>query len=92
MANHKSAIKRHRQSEDRRARNQAAKSAVRTAIKKTRNAVLAGNIDSATAALKDAEIRIAKAATKGLYHSKNAARKISRLTRLVNKAADQAAL
>ncbi|MFM1849125.1 MAG: Ribosomal protein, partial [Pseudomonadota bacterium] len=43
MANHKSAIKRHRQSLKRRDRNRDARAAVRTAIKKVRALVAAGD-------------------------------------------------
>ena len=85
MANHKSAIKRHRQSLKRRDRNRDARAAVRTAIKKVRALVEAGDQKGAQASLIEAERSIAKASSKSLYHRKNASRKISRLASLVAK-------
>jgi small subunit ribosomal protein S20 len=83
MANHKSAIKRHRQSLKRRDRNRDARAAVRTAIKKVRALVAAGDENGAKTSMLEAERAIAKASSKGLYHKKNASRKISRLASLV---------
>ena len=85
MANHKSAIKRHRQSLKRRDRNRDARANVRTAIKKVRSLVASGDENGAKASLVEAERAIAKASAKGLYHKKNAARKISRLASSVTK-------
>ena len=87
MANHKSAIKRNRQNLKIRERNRSAKSSVRTIIKKTLAAVESGDIKSARELLKKAEKAIASATTKRLYHPKNGSRKISRLTKKVNRAA-----
>lgn len=84
MANHKSAIKRHKQSLKKRDRNRTTKAAVRTAIKKTRAAAEAGDLESAKQLLVQAERLIAKASSKGMYHRKNAARKIGRLASLVS--------
>ncbi len=78
MANHKSAEKRHRQSLKARERNRLARTAVRLAFKKARAAVVAKE-STAKELVVAAERAIAKAASKGLYHKKNAARKISRL-------------
>lgn len=50
-------------------------------------AVAAKDKEAAVAALKAATIEIDKAATKGVYHKKNASRKISRLAQAVNKIA-----
>jgi len=44
-----------------------------------------GDEVGAKASLLEAEKTIAKASSKGLYHKKNASRKISRLTKLVTK-------
>lgn len=84
MANHKSALKRIRQNEKIRIRKSSQRSAVRTAIKKTRAAVEAGDKDGATDAFKKAEVALARGASKGLFHSGNASRRISRLAKLVN--------
>ena len=83
MANHKSAEKRHRQSLVARDRNRLARAAVRLAFKKARTAVLAKDA-SAKELVVAAESAIAKAATKRLFHKKNAARRISRLKSLAN--------
>ena len=44
-----------------------------------------GDVETAKATLKEATKQIDMAATKGVYHKKNAARKVGRLTKLVNK-------
>lgn len=87
MANIKSAKKRVLVSRDRNARNKSIKSAVKTAIKKVEAAVAANDQEAAKAALLEATSTIDKAAKKGVYHKNNAARKVSRLTLLVNKMA-----
>ncbi len=48
MANHRSAVKRHTQSEKKRQRNKAYKSALKTATKKVVDATTAGNKEDAT--------------------------------------------
>ena len=83
-ANHKSAEKRNRQSQVRRLRNKVNKSKMKTAIRKIDEAVVAGSADEAREALSKAIPVIAKTASKGTIHKKNASRKISRLTRRVN--------
>jgi small subunit ribosomal protein S20 len=90
MANHQSAIKRHRQSVARRDRNRVRKTAVRTAIKKAVAAAAAGKQDEAKKLAKTAESLIAKATKRGLYHKDTMSRKISRLNLLVNKSAKKA--
>ena len=85
MANIKSAKKRIKVIETKTARNKAIRSKVKTAIKKVYVAIDAKA--AATAALKEATIEIDKAGSKGIYHKKNASRKISRLTLAVNKLA-----
>ena len=82
MANIKSAKKRILVTETKAARNKAIKSGVKTAIKKA--AVAANDKAAAEAALKDATSVIASAGSKGIFHKNNAARKVSRLTKLVN--------
>ena len=84
MANHKSAIKRHKQSLKRAARNRAMRSRVKNAVKEVRAAVLAKDSERAAQALTAAKSVIDKAATKGTVHWKNAARKVSRLSKSVN--------
>ncbi len=84
MANIKSAKKRILVNNKRAERNKAIKSKVKTAIKKVNAAVESKDIEAAEAALKNATIEIDKAATKGVYHKKNASRKVSRLSKAVN--------
>ena len=85
MANHKSAEKRNRQSQVRRIRNRANRTRMRNAIKAVDAAIDTGSQEDAQVALKTALPVIAKTASKGTIHKKNASRKISRLTKRVNK-------
>ena len=87
MAHHKSAIKRIKQNEVRNARNRHVRSNLRTFIKRVREAVATKDATAARAALQAAIPVIDKAATKGVIHSSNASRSVSRLTRLVNTVA-----
>lgn len=84
MANHKSAIKRHRQSVERAGRNRAVRTRVKNAIKQVRAAITGSDKAQAGEALVVATSVLSKAAGKGAMHWKKAARKISRLARAVN--------
>ncbi len=84
MANHKSALKRHRQSEKRRIRNTAVKSALKTSIKGVRSAIEKGDAKEAAVKLKTTGSELDRAVTKGVLHRNNASRKISRLATAVN--------
>jgi small subunit ribosomal protein S20 len=84
LANIKSAKKRILVTETKAARNKAIRSEVKTSIKKVEAAVAAGDKAVAEAALKNAISVISSASSKGVYHKNNAARKVSRLTKLVN--------
>ena len=81
---HSSAEKRHRQSEERRLRNKAVKSAVRTSAKKFVMLAHKSERDSAEAALRDMIKKIDTAAGKGIIKKNAAARKKSRMQRLFN--------
>jgi len=83
MANHKSAMKRNRQSEKARIRNIQTRSACRTTVKKTIAAIQSGDKEAAVTALKAAEKSLASSATKRIYKRNTAARKISRLAKQV---------
>ena len=87
MANHKSALKRNRQNHKRNERNKGFRTLVKTLSKKVRNEAKAGNKEQAQKELKIAEKVIAKVGGKGILHSRAASRKISSLTRLVNRTA-----
>lgn len=80
MANHKSALKRIRQTPRRTERNQAAMSRMRTFVKNARTAIESGDKAKAQEAFKAAESEIAVTARKGIIHRSQAARRISRLS------------
>lgn len=84
MANHKSALKRNKQSIAANVRNVHARNTMRTLVKNVRLAVAAGEKEAATVALVKAIPYIDKVCTKGIIHKATASRKISRLTKLVN--------
>ncbi len=79
MANTKSAEKRAREAVERRARNVAHRSKVRSAVRKVLEAIRAGKQAEAAAALKAASPVIDSMARKGIIHRNKAARHKSRL-------------
>ncbi|WP_370894261.1 30S ribosomal protein S20 [Janibacter sp. GXQ6167] len=83
MANIKSQIKRIKTNAARTERNRSVKSELRTWIRKTREAVEAGDKDKATDALKTASKKLDKAVSKGVIHKNQAANKKSRLAKKV---------
>lgn len=78
MANIKSAEKRNRQRITREARNRVVRGSARTAIKKARVAIAAKDPNAAEL-VRGAERALDRAATKGVIHENNAARRKSRL-------------
>lgn len=84
MANHKSAEKRNRQAQIRRLRNRINRSKMKNVVRSLNEAIDSGSVEEAKEALQAAVPVIAKTASKGTIHKKNASRKISRLTRRVN--------
>ncbi len=84
MADHKSAIKRHKQSLVRRDRNKAVKTSLRTATKRVEAAVTGTDNDEAASQLKLAIRAFDKAASKGVIHKKTAARTKSRLSKKIS--------
>ena len=91
LPNTRSAAKRARQSERRRQRNQAVKSATRTAVRRTWEALAAGDIQVAATRLRDAAAALDRAVKKGVIHRNQAARRKSRLTRQLNALSASAA-
>jgi small subunit ribosomal protein S20 len=79
VANIKSQIKRIKTNEKARQRNKAVKSELKTAIRRTRDAVAAGDAEKATTAARDASRKLDKAVSKGVLHKNNAANKKSAL-------------
>jgi small subunit ribosomal protein S20 len=86
VANIKSQIKRNRQNEKRREANKAVRSEMKTRTKRAEVAADAGAED-ATELAHAAVKRIDKAASKGVIHKNQAARRKSRLMRKVNAGA-----
>ena len=84
MANHKSAEKRARQNTKRRLRNKSVKTGIKHVTKRVRSAADGASKDTAATDLKYAQSTIDKATKKGVIHKRTAARKISRLSKLVN--------
>lgn len=84
MAHHKSALKRIKQNKKKNARNKHVRSTLKTVIKRVREAVEGKDLNAAKDALAAAIPVIDKTATKGVIHKTNAARNVSRLTKLVN--------
>ena len=84
MANIKSQIKRIRTNEAARLRNKSVKSALKTAIRRVRTAVDAGDKATAQSELVTASRSLDKAASKGVIHANQAANRKSALAHQVN--------
>ncbi|PJJ63368.1 ribosomal protein S20 [Compostimonas suwonensis] len=84
VANIKSQIKRIGTNKKAQERNKAVKSEVKTAIRATREAIVAGDKDKATAALLTASKKLDKAASKGVIHKNQAANRKSAIAKAVN--------
>ena len=84
MANHKTSIKRIRQTIVRTERNRFYRTRLKNIVKDVRSAIDAGNKEEAAAALKVANQQIHKFVSKGILKKKTAARKVSRLHKAVN--------
>jgi small subunit ribosomal protein S20 len=83
VANIKSQIKRNRQNERRRVRNKSVRTALKTAAKKVRTAADGGELEVAQDTARAASRALDKAASGGVIHKRTAARRKSRLARLV---------
>ena len=84
MANIKSQIKRNRTNEKARIRNKAVKSSLKTAVRKVREAVAAGDTVKATELARDANRKLDKAASKGVIHANQAANRKSSIAKSVS--------
>lgn len=87
MANHPSAEKRNRQRIKRTARNSSVSSTVRTAVKKARVAIAAGDKAAAGEAVSKASKLLARAASKGVVPDRTASRTTSRIQSHLSKLA-----
>jgi len=79
LANKKSALKRMRQNEKQRLHNRLFRGRARTEVKKARLALESGELEEAREATLTAVKALDKAASKGVIHQNNAARRKSRL-------------
>ncbi len=95
LANKQAALKAMRSSERKRVRNKTTKSKIKTLITRTERqihghgvgkAAIAPNLEDATASLHDAQKALDKAASKGIIHKNQAARRKSRLMHKLSKA------
>jgi len=84
MANHKSALKRARQTVKRTERNRFYKTRIKNITRAVREAVESGDTEKAAEALKSANQNFHKYVSKGVLKKNTAARKVSRLAKLVN--------
>ncbi len=85
MANHKSALKRARQNEVQRVRNKSNKTKVKKAIRDVRTAMENKSAEQAQESFRTAVSVLQQTVSKGVIHSNQASRKISRLARQVNQ-------
>lgn len=84
MPNIKSAIKRVKTSEKKRAHNAAQKSALRTAVRTFETLAENKDVEAAQSALLTASKKLDKAAANGIIHKNAASRQKSRLTKILN--------
>ena len=85
MANHKSAVKAHKQNVTRRAHNREQRSRARHALRAVRAAIDGGNSSTAKETLRNTVPLLDKLVSKGVIHANAAARYKSRLTRRLQK-------
>lgn len=85
MANTASAKKATRKIERKTLVNRNRRSRIRTFVRRVEEAIEKGDQAAAVDALKSAQPQIMRAASKGIYHRNTAARKISRLSKRINK-------
>ena len=86
LANIKSAKKRIEITKNRTMINKSKKSEIKTYIRKFETALNDGNLDEARALIKVIDKKLKKAAQKNIIHDNAAARKISKLTKKLNRA------
>jgi small subunit ribosomal protein S20 len=81
VANIKSQIKRNRQNQERHERNKAVKSALKTSIRRFREAAEAGDNERAAELAREASRKLDKAASKGVIHKNQAANRKSAIAK-----------
>jgi small subunit ribosomal protein S20 len=90
LANTKSAKKRIRSNERKRQRNLVHRGRARTEVKKARQVIEAGDLETADEAVRRAVKYLDHAASKGTIHKRNAARRKSRLMKQLAQTKAQA--
>jgi small subunit ribosomal protein S20 len=85
VANHKSAVKAHKQNVTRRAHNRDQRSRARRALRAVRAAIDGGDSSAAKETLRTTVPLLDKLVSKGVIHANAAARYKSRLTRRLQK-------
>jgi small subunit ribosomal protein S20 len=91
LANHPSALKRAKQNKIHRLRNAAIKSRIKTGVKQYLQTLEGSSPESAGPVLTKAASLIDQAASKGVLHPRTASRKISRLSKKLNRVPAKAA-
>ena len=86
MANIKSQIKRIRTNQKAEDRNKSARSAIKTAVRRFRDAVASGDQKAIASELVSASKKLDEAVSSGVLHRNNAANKKSSLAKAANKA------
>jgi len=86
MPNTRSAMKQMRASERKRRRNKPIRSRAKTEVKKAHLFIVAGDLDAAQVQAREAIQALDRAASKGVIHRNNAARRKSRLMKRLNQA------
>jgi len=81
VANIKSQIKRNRQNDAARERNKSVRSALKTAVRRFNEAIVAGNTDEAKNLAAEANKKLDKAASKGVIHKNQAANRKSSIAK-----------
>ena len=81
MANIKSQLKRIKTNEKARVRNKAVRSALKTSVRRFREAAAAGDRETALSEMRDAARALDKAASKGIIHANQAANKKSAMAK-----------
>ncbi len=84
MANIKSQIKRNKQNQKRRMRNRVYRGTARTYVRKAEAAIKVGDAQASQEEMLKAIKALDKAASKGVIHKNNAARRKSRLVKKLN--------
>jgi small subunit ribosomal protein S20 len=86
----KSGLKRHRQSLKKRERNTTVKSDLKTHLKKFEAALESKDLAMAQTLLKETEIKLRKAASKGVMKKETVSRKVSRISKKVSALSSEA--